>query len=528
MAKRRRLIPSPLMAPDFDTNTAEIGFLETKAYLRPGLGAPAPIAQVAADASAQAALTELSDAMARARSEGRLVLRLALDQIETDYLVRDRISVDEEELGHLIASLRDHGQRTPIEVTELPSGRFDVCTVESIFALNLTLFVLSLLSYHSLLIINRSRTRWVPAKVRRYVFINAEKSSSGAIQVGGMVFSVMTVIGIYCVFRLFPQVLNPSQAKILSLAFYSWIGILIYGHLDDVFEIRPIVKLTMQLSVILIFCLRVSNVIYPEHSALAFIIMTGLSVLILNGTNLIDGLDTLTFKVSGSIFFGFALLASLTGNVSVLLLGFIFFSNMCGFYFVNRAPSKVHMGEVGVGSLGFAYVVLATLVFDGLRQRLPTISSLMLCLLPCVLPMVEISVSSVRRIMNNKSPFKGDKLHAHHILHIKKGFSSSTASSIIAGVNLTLFVVVHFLLAERSPVWAFPVLFLLVTTVYFALAHRIWFGEEFSFNLKFFESILVKKDVRIIPSDALSDFKIILPQNFNRRKTDQNPDKDER
>lgn len=124
MAKRRRLIPSPRIADDSGSDMAVFGGVETKAFLRPGLGAPAPIARVVADASAQAALTELSDAMARARSEGRLVQRLALDQIDTDHLVRDRIALDEEELGHLIASLREHGQRTPIEVTELPSGRF--------------------------------------------------------------------------------------------------------------------------------------------------------------------------------------------------------------------------------------------------------------------------------------------------------------------------------------------------------------------------------------------------------------------
>lgn len=124
LAKRRRLIPSPLMAGEAVSDTAEIAEFETKAYLRPGLGAPAPISRVVADASAQAALTEVTEAMARARSEGRLVLRLGIDQIDTDHLVRDRISVDEEELGHLITSLRDHGQRTPIEVTELPSGRF--------------------------------------------------------------------------------------------------------------------------------------------------------------------------------------------------------------------------------------------------------------------------------------------------------------------------------------------------------------------------------------------------------------------
>lgn len=124
MAKRRRLIPTPLMSAETVPDMADFGGLETKAFLRPGLGAPAPIAQVAGEASAQAALHEMSDAMARARSEGRLVLRLALDQIEVDHLVRDRIALDEDELGALIASLRDHGQRTPIEVTELAPGRF--------------------------------------------------------------------------------------------------------------------------------------------------------------------------------------------------------------------------------------------------------------------------------------------------------------------------------------------------------------------------------------------------------------------
>lgn len=134
MAKRRRLIPSPLLPQDTGSGAegsgipgsgmAEGAMFETKAFLRPGTGAQAPIARVAADASAQAALAELSEALTRARSEGRLVVRLALERIEVDHLVRDRIAVDEEELGHLAASLREHGQRTPIEVTELPSGRF--------------------------------------------------------------------------------------------------------------------------------------------------------------------------------------------------------------------------------------------------------------------------------------------------------------------------------------------------------------------------------------------------------------------
>lgn len=124
MAKRKRLTLSPLMPLELDSGSTEPAGLEIKAFLRPGLGAPAPIARVAADAAAQAALSEMSQAMERARNEGRLVLALGLDQIDADHLLRDRIGAQEEELDQLMASLRDHGQRAPIEVTNLGNGRY--------------------------------------------------------------------------------------------------------------------------------------------------------------------------------------------------------------------------------------------------------------------------------------------------------------------------------------------------------------------------------------------------------------------
>jgi ParB/RepB/Spo0J family partition protein len=128
MAKRKRLIPSSF-GPDTVSDMAQTGPAtapDTKAHLQPGLGssnAP-PIARVAGDASAQAALSEMSDEWIRARREGRLVQALPLDAIEIDHLVRDRIVMDEEELANLMASIAEHGQRTPIEVTEITPGRF--------------------------------------------------------------------------------------------------------------------------------------------------------------------------------------------------------------------------------------------------------------------------------------------------------------------------------------------------------------------------------------------------------------------
>lgn len=112
MAKRKRLTP------------ANPAFLDTPAPETKSMFATAPIADVARDASASAALDELSDTMARARDEGRMVVDLPLDQIEVDYLVRDRLVVEETEMRTLMASLRDRGQQTPIEVMQIGDTRY--------------------------------------------------------------------------------------------------------------------------------------------------------------------------------------------------------------------------------------------------------------------------------------------------------------------------------------------------------------------------------------------------------------------
>ncbi|WP_299794048.1 ParB N-terminal domain-containing protein [uncultured Marivita sp.] len=115
MAKRKRLTPanpSYLDAPAPETKSM---FSAPRA---------APIADVARDASASAALNELTDTMARARDEGRMVVQLPLDQIVLDHLVRDRVVVEEDAMQTLVASLRNRGQQTPIEVMQLGEGRY--------------------------------------------------------------------------------------------------------------------------------------------------------------------------------------------------------------------------------------------------------------------------------------------------------------------------------------------------------------------------------------------------------------------
>lgn len=59
-----------------------------------------------------------------AGDDGPLLHRLPLANIVSDHLTRDRLQAGTEDLEALAASIRAHGQRTPIEVMRLADGRF--------------------------------------------------------------------------------------------------------------------------------------------------------------------------------------------------------------------------------------------------------------------------------------------------------------------------------------------------------------------------------------------------------------------
>ncbi len=127
MAKRRRLT-----APD----AAELQELETGFAAKPpsGPGLSPPIAQVAGETAALAGMAGVTDRVALARDEadaeryraaekaGLVARSIPVDEIDTDYILRDRATDSEEEMAEMIASLRAGGLRMPIEVVETAGG----------------------------------------------------------------------------------------------------------------------------------------------------------------------------------------------------------------------------------------------------------------------------------------------------------------------------------------------------------------------------------------------------------------------
>ncbi|WP_170465052.1 ParB N-terminal domain-containing protein [Ruegeria arenilitoris] len=131
MAKRRRLT-----APD----TTKLEELEAGFAAKPSLNpfdattSVPPIAQVAAEAASLNGMTTVTDRVALAQdqndaalwrdaqSAGLVAEMLPLDQIDAEYIRRDRMVEDEEAMAELLESLRAHGLRAPIEVTRDGEG----------------------------------------------------------------------------------------------------------------------------------------------------------------------------------------------------------------------------------------------------------------------------------------------------------------------------------------------------------------------------------------------------------------------
>jgi hypothetical protein len=112
-------LPDMILPPVDDI---PVGVIGKKAF--PGY--PDGVAQRAATKRAEpAADTDpAGDPFEAAKRDGRLVRALPLDGIVDDYLIRDRMVMDEGDKRSLRVSLRDRGQQTPIEVVALEGERF--------------------------------------------------------------------------------------------------------------------------------------------------------------------------------------------------------------------------------------------------------------------------------------------------------------------------------------------------------------------------------------------------------------------
>jgi len=212
------------------------------------------------------------------------------------------------------------------------------------------------------------------------------------------------------------------------------------GLVDDIFTLGAKFKFLIQVSIatmVILLGVRIDEVVLPvlgivELGVFAYPLTLLWIVGISNALNFIDGIDGLAGSVAtisccaiGVVSLAISPSSPITALVAFILMGAIF-----AFLMFNYNPAKIFMGDSGSLYVGF---MLATLSITGIAKNSAEFAYLPLLIL--LVPILDVAISSTRRIMKGVSPFTADSEHIHHNL-LNAGFSQDKVVLSLASIGM--------------------------------------------------------------------------------------------
>ncbi len=225
--------------------------------------------------------------------------------------------------------------------------------------------------------------------------------------------------------------------------------VFLLGVYDDLYNVGPYVKFAVQaLAASMLFMggLRILNipVLFGKHQlpwfvGLAFTILWVLAIT--NAFNLIDGLDGLA---AGSALFSTLVafvVALLNGYPLVTVMSIALAGAILGFLRYNFNPATIFLGDSGSLFIGF---LLSALALAG-AQKAPTIVAVAIPVVSFGLPILETSLSILRRLISGRPVFAADREHIHHKL-LQHGLTHRQVVIVLYAVSAVFALLSLFLL----------------------------------------------------------------------------------
>jgi UDP-GlcNAc:undecaprenyl-phosphate GlcNAc-1-phosphate transferase len=186
---------------------------------------------------------------------------------------------------------------------------------------------------------------------------------------------------------------------------------------DDSFDLPAPARLAAQLGVGAVIAAT-----QPVHLAgwIGVPLVMAITVILINGFNLLDGLDMLAAGVGAVAAVGFAV--TLHGTARVFAASLV--GALGAFLWYNRPPARIYLGDGGSYLIGTAMTVLLTYAW-GVGVAGPT-GVVVLALL--AIPVAEVTCAVVRRRRAGTSLLAGDRAHPYDLL-VARGWSRTAASA---------------------------------------------------------------------------------------------------
>lgn len=234
------------------------------------------------------------------------------------------------------------------------------------------------------------------------------------------------------------------------------------GVKDDILIIAPITKLLGQVlaaTILILFAdIRFTNLhgfwnIHEIPFWASFILTVFVMIVIINGMNLIDGIDGLAASIGILVSFTFGIYFYLLKEYNLALMAAVIIGSYLAFlrYNLSSQKNKIFMGDTGSLLLGL-FLTIFVIYFNELNindnhayfiHSAPSVSFGIM-----VVPLFDIMRVMFIRLGLGRNPFKPDRNHIHHKL-IRLGYSHLKASLYLVFFNL-VFIALSFYLNEMS------------------------------------------------------------------------------
>jgi UDP-GlcNAc:undecaprenyl-phosphate GlcNAc-1-phosphate transferase len=211
--------------------------------------------------------------------------------------------------------------------------------------------------------------------------------------------------------------------------------ILALGVVDDRYSLSALPKLAVQLlaaAVAIAFGFQIDHLTDPVSLTAwmfpTWLVWTATTLWIVgvtNAMNLIDGLDGLCTGVAFIITATLTYIAWQSGMVEGLVVGTVLAGALLGFLYWNFPPAKIFLGDTGALFIGYC---LSLLALEGYQKV--TVLTFIVPVLVLAVPIIDTSLSIVRRLLRRANPLAADRLHMHHRLLESQGSDRKAVLSV--------------------------------------------------------------------------------------------------
>ncbi|REH79615.1 glycosyltransferase family 4 protein [Staphylococcus felis] len=258
---------------------------------------------------------------------------------------------------------------------------------------------------------------------------------------------------------------HPIEREIKPLLLGA-IVIYLIGLIDDMYDLKPILKLFGQIVaalVVVYYGVTIDFISIPIGPTIYFgwlsiPITIFWIVAITNAINLIDGLDGLAAGVSTIALVTIGFIAILQGNIFIMMICSVLIGSLIGFLVFNFHPAKIFLGDSGALLLGFIIGFLSLLGFKNI-----TFISLFFPIVILAVPFIDTLFAMIRRVKKGQHIMQADKSHLHHKL-LELGYTHRQTVTLIYSIAV-MFSVVSVILYLSQPWGVFLTVILIIVTI---------------------------------------------------------------